>query len=66
MLTAGITGAAIGLGLNVVAGMSNGQWRQLSAAPCRGWWAADWAASPAAVSAMLSLTATACPAPSAG
>lgn len=28
-LTAGITGAAIGLGLNVVAGMSNGQWRQL-------------------------------------
>jgi hypothetical protein len=29
MLTAGITGAAIGLGLNVVAGMCNGQWRQL-------------------------------------
>ncbi|MGD0900651.1 MAG: FHA domain-containing protein [Thermoguttaceae bacterium] len=29
MLTAGITGAAVGLGLNVVAGMSNGQWRQL-------------------------------------
>jgi len=28
-LTAGITGAAIGLGLNVVAGMCNGQWRQL-------------------------------------
>ena len=28
-LTAGVTGAAIGLGLNVVAGMSNGQWRQL-------------------------------------
>jgi hypothetical protein len=29
MLTAGITGAAVGLGLNVVAGMCNGQWRQL-------------------------------------
>jgi hypothetical protein len=28
-LTAGITGAAIGLSLNMVAGMSNGQWRQL-------------------------------------
>jgi hypothetical protein len=29
VLTAGVTGAALGLGLNVVAGMSNGQWRQL-------------------------------------
>ena len=29
MLTAGIAGAAIGLGLNVVAGMCNGRWWQL-------------------------------------
>ena len=38
--TAGTIGAAIGLGLNVLGGMANGQWRQLARRACRGFCAA--------------------------